>query len=622
MPPVSTDTVRFKAASLLLSLFMVAVSARANSWTGGSGKWETATNWSLGFAPSISDNVDMITTATNQVVSIDATTAGSCPATMMISNVLLNASTLQLADAIATPFHILNAFTLTSAATLVITNSAVQFDGAGGLAIGTSATSPCAVWMLDGLLVGTNWVGSAAFPITVGKGGIGTMAVSNGTVQTWQLNVADSPSSQGTLTINGGTLQTFGWGMNVGGYAGDNTGSTGTVWITGGELITDGPVSLGFYHGAGSVIVSNGTWSDPFDIAIGSMLGGVGTLTIAGGTVSVGCGVEVGYSRGGKSGALWLTGGQLSVTGSGIIVGLGCMGQMTVSNGTLIANNITIGTNGPARGVLDVVGGTVIVGGQTLSNGLYVGYGSGATGNVNIIGGQLLGTNTTVEVGTGGTGHLTIGTSNVAPHMAYASLGASADAANEGSLFKAMNVGVQAGSSGTLTMLDAGTLTVSSNLLIGDCRGSGIGSVEISGGSLFVTNGSGAASVDVRHGQLVLSNGVLKADTLVMTNSCGRLIHAGGSLIVGRLVLDPNTFQIVSMVPQGNDMFITLMLGPGATNALQAATPDASGNWSTNGFSDIFIVTNNAVPGTVTNYLDLGAITNTPARYYRVRLAP
>ena len=137
-------------------------------------------------------------------------------------------------------------------------------------------------------------------------------------------------------------------------------------------------------------------------------------------------------------------------------------------------------------------------------------------------------------------------------------------------MFKAVEVGIQAGSSGTLTMLDAGALTVSSNLVIGDCRGSGIGSVEISGGTLFVTNASGTASVDVRHGQLVLSNGVLQVDTLVMTNSCGRLIHTGGSLIVNRVVLDPNTFQIVSVMPQGNDMLITLMLGPGATNALQA----------------------------------------------------
>ena len=40
----------------------------------------------------------------------------------------------------------------------------------------------------------------------------------------------------------------------------------------------------------------------------------------------------------------------------------------------------------------------------------------------------------------------------------------------------------------------------------------------------------------------------------------------------------------------------------------------------TNAFASIFTVTNTA--GTATNYLDLGAATNVPAFYYRVRLVP
>jgi hypothetical protein len=43
------------------------------------------------------------------------------------------------------------------------------------------------------------------------------------------------------------------------------------------------------------------------------------------------------------------------------------------------------------------------------------------------------------------------------------------------------------------------------------------------------------------------------------------------------------------------------------------------GNCSKN-FADIFTVTNTV--GTTTNYLDIGAATNIPARYYRVRLVP
>jgi hypothetical protein len=54
--------------------------------------------------------------------------------------------------------------------------------------------------------------------------------------------------------------------------------------------------------------------------------------------------------------------------------------------------------------------------------------------------------------------------------------------------------------------------------------------------------------------------------------------------------------------------------GIGKTNALQVAA-DFS-----NSFADIFTVTNTV--GTTTNYLDLGAVTNSPARFYRVRLVP
>ena len=46
------------------------------------------------------------------------------------------------------------------------------------------------------------------------------------------------------------------------------------------------------------------------------------------------------------------------------------------------------------------------------------------------------------------------------------------------------------------------------------------------------------------------------------------------------------------------------------------------GSYSTNGFTDIFVVTNNSAPGSITNYLDLGALTNSPTRYYRARLSP
>jgi hypothetical protein len=81
-----------------------------------------------------------------------------------------------------------------------------------------------------------------------------------------------------------------------------------------------------------------------------------------------------------------------------------------------------------------------------------------------------------------------------------------------------------------------------------------------------------------------------------------------------------STFRITSVMSTGANLLVTWTMGSGKTNALQVTPGDGSGNFSTNSFADIFTVTNTI--GTVTNYLDLGAATNVPSRYYRVRLVP
>jgi PKD repeat protein len=80
-----------------------------------------------------------------------------------------------------------------------------------------------------------------------------------------------------------------------------------------------------------------------------------------------------------------------------------------------------------------------------------------------------------------------------------------------------------------------------------------------------------------------------------------------------------SVFGITSILEQGIDIAITWTTGTGKTNALQFATGDLTGSY-TNNYSDLFIVTN--AVGTSTNYLDAGAATNFPSRYYRVRVVP
>jgi len=80
-----------------------------------------------------------------------------------------------------------------------------------------------------------------------------------------------------------------------------------------------------------------------------------------------------------------------------------------------------------------------------------------------------------------------------------------------------------------------------------------------------------------------------------------------------------SSFRIISVATEDNDVRVTWTTGPGKTNALER-TAGVAGSFATNSFTAIFTVTNTI--GTATNYLDIGAATNSPARYYRVRLVP
>jgi autotransporter-associated beta strand protein len=83
-----------------------------------------------------------------------------------------------------------------------------------------------------------------------------------------------------------------------------------------------------------------------------------------------------------------------------------------------------------------------------------------------------------------------------------------------------------------------------------------------------------------------------------------------------------SALRIISVVQQSNDVNVTWTTAGGRTNAVQATAGDGAGGYSTN-FADISgpII----IPGSVdttTNYVDVGGGTNSPARYYRVRLVP
>jgi len=85
--------------------------------------------------------------------------------------------------------------------------------------------------------------------------------------------------------------------------------------------------------------------------------------------------------------------------------------------------------------------------------------------------------------------------------------------------------------------------------------------------------------------------------------------------------LDPTNsasmFQILSVERASNDLNVTWQTVGGKTNVLQAAF-DLSGSYSN--VSPNIIISGSG--DTTTNYLDTGGATNTPSRFYRVRLVP
>jgi hypothetical protein len=78
-------------------------------------------------------------------------------------------------------------------------------------------------------------------------------------------------------------------------------------------------------------------------------------------------------------------------------------------------------------------------------------------------------------------------------------------------------------------------------------------------------------------------------------------------------------FGVTAIAQEGDNIRIAWTMRADKTNVLQSASGTVDGSDGTN-FADIFTVTNTA--GLITNYLDVGAATNAPARFYRVRLAP
>ncbi len=250
---------------------------------------------------------------------------------------------------------------------------------AGAMVVGSSSGASGALFLGGGtitlsssLVIGASGTGLVSVTggqlnttneIFVGEDAVGQVTVSNGTWLAGDVYLGLGVASQGTVIIAAGNVSPM-FSLEIG-YG---TGSTGTLWLTGGLLNATNETSIG-WSGVGQMTVSNGTWTAN-NVYVANQFGSGGTLTVAGGTTNLMANLQVAASPS-TTGTVWLTGGQLKVTNE-VFIGESSVGQMTVSNGNWLAGLVGVGNGLGSSGTLSILGGS-----STLSSSLEIAHSSG-----------------------------------------------------------------------------------------------------------------------------------------------------------------------------------------------------------------------------------------------------
>ncbi len=362
---MSTRNPRSAAILAALAFLFPAAAGAQTIWTGSTGSWFDAANWSAGVPDASAD------------ARVD--NAGTC--TVDASGAIANSVILGYAAADSGSLGVGSGATLDVAAdlsvgyggngTLSIVDGAIVNDTSGE--IGYTIASESGVHgdaAVDG--VGSQW--NHAYELYVGYG-VGTLSISNGAsvhnVYGYLGYFAESPGhSSGTATIDGaGSIWTNDADLHIG------DAGTGVVTVSNGGALVNGEGDLGYGFGSDGTATITGaqsSWTTNGFLYVGNA--GDGTLNVMdGGTVS---------SLGGFGYLSWDAGS----TGEVTIDGVGS----TWTN----ANGLYIGFGG--------TGSLVIMHGGSMQNGSFanVGFSPGASGGITITGeGSVFGTGGALSIG-------------------------------------------------------------------------------------------------------------------------------------------------------------------------------------------------------------------------------
>jgi autotransporter-associated beta strand protein len=494
--------------------------------------------------------------------------------------------------------------------------------GSGALSLGSANSFSGGVALNAGTLTigDANAVGSGILTLNAGTlnnnatiansvNAGGTVGVNTGTTQ-WNGPVTGS----GTLSFNTGTTTaTFTLNGNWSAFAGTVNHNTGYLrWYSGSNCLGSSNAAFNLGSSTGVMNIRNaGT------INLGALSGGAATVLTGASSVNA----PTYYVIGGRnvdstySGRIADGGGGASATTVILKVGSGTFtlsgtnsyaGGTTVNGGTLLVNNAKGSGTGSGTVVVATsgrLGGTGVIVGSTTING-------------------------TLAPGNNGIGTLTISNNlvvNPGATLAY-ELGTSSDRT-------LVSGNLTLG--GTLNISNAAGFTMTSYTLFtygGALTYNGISIGTAPAGYSYGIDTSTAGQVKLLVGPPLTAWQQWQANYFGSTSNPAAAPDADP---LGKGMSNTNQFQaglnptnsasalrIIAVVPQSNDVLITWTTAGMRTNVVQSSAGDGVGGYA-NSFKDLSgPITIPGTGDTTTNYVDVGGATNSPSRFYRIRLMP
>lgn len=539
------------------------VDAYAATWAlDGSGLWGAGSNWTPGTAPN---TIGAIATFGSVLTSPNAPATVTVDGGKIVGTIIfdsteqyiLSGSAITLDNGFGTPLinqvqgsHVIAApLSLTSANTNIAAATGTTLTISGNISGASSGITLTDVGTV--VLTGANTYQNTVVNggnLRIGDGGttgsLGTGSVVAGIGTTLTFNRSDAVSV-GNAISGAGALEHVGAGTLT---------YTGTASYTGPTVLNAGPfINQGTIAGTSTLDVENAT-----TLRQASTTTVTGLTTVAGtAAASLAVSDTATFTTNGLNvgsggvGALTISGG--TVNGGNVFIASTSDGSLDMSGGTLNANQFVVSNFGGATGVATMSAGKINVGAWTV-----IGRINGGTGTFTQTGGQFNQNHTDVlNVGENGNGTYTMsgtailndpsvvdtsvrgtGKGNIFVGRNAGSVGEWNVLGNAVAHLRTFSVGLNAGSTGTVNIGGAAVVDSSEDFHFGS---SGTGVVNLDGGSLttntgWVTIGDNAGG----NGTLNINAGTMKAQEFLLGGVNGSSGGTGTLNVTGTGVLNAN----------------------------------------------------------------------------------